>query len=148
MMVTLSNRSKGVLVFGALVVVLVLATVQISTSRNYSSLVFTKSAGETTKKVKENEPKPSSVTMSNMTVEDMYHRLVYVSALSDNHFKEAKEMFKTVIGCLPKNKIIIFDLGLNEGHIQELSAYGNVEVRPFPFKNYSSVPHVKNLYVI
>ena len=144
-MVTLSNRSKGVLVFGALVV---LATVQISTSGNYSSLVggFTKSAAETTKKVKKNEPKPSSVTMSNMTVEDMYQRLVYVSALSDNHFKEAKDMFKMVIGCLPKSKLILYNLGLNEEHIKELSAYENVEIRPFPFKNYSSLPHVKNLH--
>ena len=150
MMGTLLNRSKGVLVFGALVIVVVvgLATVQISTSRNYSSLVgvFTKSAAETTKKVKENEPKPSSVTMSNMTVEDMYQRLVYVSALSDNHFKEAKDMFKTVIGYLPKNKLILYNLGLNEEHIKELSAYENVEIRPFPFKNYSSLPHVKNLH--
>ena len=140
--------SKGVLVFGALVVVLVLATVQISTSRNYSSLVggFTKSAGETTNKVKENEPKPSSVTMSNMTVEDMYQHLVYVSALSDNHFNEAKDMFKTVIGCLPKNKLILYNLGLNERHKKALSAYENVEIRPFPFKNYSRLPHVKNLH--
>ena len=143
MMGTLLNRSKGVLVFGALVVVVVvgLATVQISTSRNYSSIVgfFMKSAGETTKKVKENEPKPSSV-------EDMYHRLVYVSALSDNHFNEAKDNFKTVIGCLPKNKFILYNLGLNEEHQKALSAYENVEIRPFPFKNYSSLPHVKKLH--
>ena len=224
-MMAFSNRTKLIFVFGALVVVLVLAYVRIARSRNDSGLVgrktdsqltYLKSGGETAdtshgepvkgdkgngsnprvtgyksnsvttydasslvksdaksagetansegkhvnsdvkpvKVVKGNdnhEPNTTNANVAgksnNISVEDMYHRLVYVSALSDNHFKEAKEMFKTVIGCLPKNKIIIFDLGLNEGHIKELSAYGNVEVRPFPFKNYSSVPHVKNLDV-
>ena len=55
-------------------------------------------------------------------------------------------MFKTVIGCLPKNKLILYNLGLNEGHKKALSAYENVEIRPFPFKNYSHLPHVKNLH--
>ena len=78
-------------------------------------------------------------------VKDMYRRLVYVSALSDNHFKEAG-MYKTVIKCLPQNKVIIFDLGLNSKNKKSLSDIENVEVRPFPYNKYTHLPHVKNLF--
>ena len=78
-----------------------------------------------------------------VSVEDMYHRLVFVSAFSDNHFKEAREMLRTVTECLPETTIIIYDLGLNNTHQKALCTYNNVELRHFPFWAYR--PHVRHL---
>jgi hypothetical protein len=79
------------------------------------------------------------------SVEDMYQRLVHVTAISDNHFEEAQGMFSTVQCCLPQNKIIVYDLGLNKNHRSQLMLHENVELRSFPFSSYSHLPHVKNL---
>ena len=89
--------------------------------------------------------KPQVVIPRNpsVSVEDMYRRLVFVSAFSDNHFKEAREMLRTVTECLPETTIIIYDLGLNKYTEELLARYKNVEIRPFPF--YAFRPHVRNL---
>ena len=78
-----------------------------------------------------------------VSVEDMYHRLVFVSAFSDNHFKEAREMLRIVTECLPETTIIIYDLGLSDSHQKALRTYNNVELRHFPFWAYR--PHVRHL---
>ena len=143
---------KVTLTAGGLVTLLVLV-LELRSARSWFTLSEEKPAR---KEVKMYRPlKLSEVTgsnsrsvpliSSNISVEDMYQRLVYVSALSDNHFKEA-DMYRTIINCLPNNKLIIFDLGLNRKHKRELSSIKNVEVRPFPYNRYTHLPHVKNLF--
>ena len=87
---------------------------------------------------------PSSSNSVTYSVAELRKRLVCLTALSDNHFKEAKNMFNSVQRCLPDTKIIVYDLGLNQ-HKQEVKSYTNVELRSFPFGDYVHLPHVKNL---
>ena len=75
---------------------------------------------------------------------DLYEHLVCLSGISDNHFMEAKAMFTSVHHCLPDKKIIVYDLGLNSNHSDQVRNYANVELRPFPFHNYQ--PYVKELH--
>ena len=97
-----------------------------------------------TKRVDKNSIKPSVAINPRISVEDMYRRLVFVSALSDNHFEEAKEMLRTVTECLPETTIIIYDLGLSRYIQNSISAYyKNVKLRRFPF--YAYPPHVSSL---
>ena len=94
-------------------------------------------------------PTPTIVTtnkQSSPNVVDMYNRLVTVSAISDNHFVEAQEMLASVQRCLPHNKLIVYDLGLNTNNQNNLKTkYKNIEIRHFPFSSFSHLPHVKNL---
>ena len=76
---------------------------------------------------------------------DLYEHMVSVTAISNNHFKEAQDMFRTVQHCFPHKKIIVYDLGLNAKNRRNVSSYTNVEIRSFPFDEYSHLPHVKNL---
>ena len=80
------------------------------------------------------------------SVADLYERLICVTAFSDNHFHEAKDMIAGLQTCLPDKKIIVYDLGLNFRHRKEVSSYCNVELRSFPFIDYQHQSHVKNLY--
>ena len=97
-----------------------------------------------TKRVDKKSTKPSAAINPRISVEDMYRRLVFVSALSDNHFEEAKEMLRTVTECLPETTIIIYDLGLSKLFQNSISAYyKNVKLRRFPF--YAYPPHVSSL---
>ena len=92
---------------------------------------------------------PTIVTtnkQSSPNVVDIYNRLVTVTAISDNHFVEAQEMLASVQRCLPHNKLIVYDLGLNTKNRNKLKTkYKNIEIRHFPFSSYSHLPHVKNL---
>lgn len=93
----------------------------------------------------------SSVLVRNQTkiqsVADLYEHLVCVTAISQNHYKEAKEMLSSVNRCLSDKKIIIYDLGLNDTSREEIRHdYTNVELRPFPFDDYSHLPHVRELF--
>ena len=81
-----------------------------------------------------------------LSVEDMYHHLIIVTALSDNHVSESTDMFSTVRSCFPEKKILVYDLGLNQANRRKLTQKGNIEIRPFPFKEYSNVTYLKNLY--
>ena len=81
-----------------------------------------------------------------LSLESMYQRLVYFAAISDNHFDEAKDMLASVKICFPEKKIILYDLGLNQARRRQLTQQGNIELRPFPFKEYSNVPYLKNLF--
>ena len=80
------------------------------------------------------------------SVADLYERLVCVTAFSDNHFHEAIDMIAGLQTCLPGKKIVVYDLGLNSAHREEVSGYCNVELRSFPFNDYQSLRHVKNLF--
>ena len=77
---------------------------------------------------------------------DLYEQMVSVTAISDNHFREVQDMFRTVQHCFPHKTIIVYDLGLNAKNRWNVSNYTNVEIRSFPFDEYSHLPHVKYLH--
>ena len=81
-----------------------------------------------------------------VTVADLYKHLVCVTAFSDNHFDEAKDLIAGFQTCLPDKPIIVYDLGLNSGHRKEIGSYCNVELRSFPFEDYENLTHVKRLH--
>ena len=105
--------------------------------------------GEEEKQPTTPDPSISSLTTpskSSLTVEYLQERLVYVTAISDSHFKEALLMFGSVEHCLPNTTLIVYDLGLSDKNRQYLMKNHHVELRLFPFNNYSHLPHVKNLF--
>ena len=81
---------------------------------------------------------------TNCTCEDfLYCRLVIVTAISSNHFREAQDMFSSVQANLPHTRLIVYDLGLSIREKIQLSRYCNVQVRTIDFSNYPL--HVKKL---
>ena len=68
---------------------------------------------------------------------------VIVSAVSSNHFIEAKDMIGSAQKYLPTRRIVMYDLGLKEDQRKELEGLCNVEVRTFDFDQYP--PHFKSL---
>ena len=74
----------------------------------------------------------------------LYDHLVVLTAFSDNHFEEAKDMIASMQTCLPDKKIIVYDLGLSSNKKDEVRKYCNVELRLFQFENYKQ-PHIKRL---
>ena len=81
------------------------------------------------------------------TVDFLFEHLVCLTAVSDNHFRESQDLFKSVRRCLPGKRFIVYDLGLNSRNREQLLRnYTNLELRPFPFNDYSHLPHVRNLY--
>ena len=93
---------------------------------------------------------PQSVTKTTdeelVDVRYLYNHLVVLTAFSDNHFEEAKDMIASMQTCLPDKKIIVYDLGLSSKSKREVRKYCNVELRSFPFKHYRQL-HMKNLDV-
>ena len=79
-----------------------------------------------------------------VTTRDLYEHLVVLTAFSNNHFEEARDMIASVQTCLPNKKIIVYDLGLNRIQRNQTLKYCNVELRPFPFNDYQQ-PHVRKL---
>ena len=80
------------------------------------------------------------------SISDLREHLVSLTAVSDNHVHEVQGMLISLQHCLPDKKIIIYDLGLNTSNRKQLSSYGNVELRHFPFDDYSHIPHVRDLH--
>ena len=70
-------------------------------------------------------------------------KMVIVTALSSNHFEESKDFFGSIHAILPRNKIIVYDLGLNPAQKKTMSSYCNTEARKFDFSKYP--PHTKKL---
>ena len=66
-----------------------------------------------------------------------------VSAISSNHYEEAKDMIGSAQHFLPTRRIVIYDLGLQESQRKELKKLCNVELRKFDFEKYP--PYVKSL---
>ena len=89
---------------------------------------------------------PSNKDIETFSVEYFKEHLVYATAISDNHFKEALGMFGSVRKCIPSAKFIVYDLGLNMANRQYLTNRYPVELRLFPYQKYSHIPHVRNLY--
>ena len=82
--------------------------------------------------------------LMNCTCQDfLYCRLVVVTAISSNHFREAQDMFASVQANLPHTRLIVYDLGLGVGEKTQLSKYCNIEVRSLDFSKYPL--HVKKL---
>jgi hypothetical protein len=74
----------------------------------------------------------------------MLCKLVVVTALSSNHFRESHDFFASVLSKLPDSKVIVYDLGLTGNEVNTIQSYCNVlEVRKFNFSRYP--PHTKNL---
>ncbi|PIK59010.1 hypothetical protein BSL78_04037 [Apostichopus japonicus] len=48
-----------------------------------------------------------------LTVDEMYDRLVLITAFSDNHYKEAMGYIGTAQKYMPGKRIIVYDLGLS-----------------------------------
>ena len=67
-----------------------------------------------------------------------------VSAVSSNHFEEAKDMIASAQRFLPTTHIVVYDLGLKENERKELESFCNVEVRKFVFKQHP--PHFRELF--
>ena len=67
-----------------------------------------------------------------------------VSAISSNHFEQAKDMIASAQRFLPTTRIVVYDLGLKENEIREFESFCNVEVRNFVFKQYP--PHFNDLF--
>ena len=91
-------------------------------------------------------PNPLIFSNRSFSVEYLKDRLVYVTAISNNHFEEALGMFQSIEHCIPNTWFIVFDLSLNDKNREFLMEYHNVKIRPFPFHNYSHLPHVKDLF--
>ena len=82
------------------------------------------------------------------SVDYLRQRLVYVTAFSDNHFKEALGMFWSVKRCIKNINFIVFDLGLSRRNRQFLMIQKHfvIDLRRFPFSHYTHLPHVLNLF--
>ena len=87
-----------------------------------------------------------STVYSTHSVAELFHHLVSLTATSNNHFHEIQGMLATTNRCLPHNKIIVYDLGLNDSQRKHISSFANVELRRFPYDDYSHLPHVKKLH--
>ncbi|XP_071853019.1 uncharacterized protein [Apostichopus japonicus] len=81
--------------------------------------------------------------VSVLTVDEMYDRLVLITAFSDNHYKEAMGYIGTAQKYMPGKRIIVYDLGLSNTIKRKVGKLCDVELRRFPFNNYPQ--HVKNL---
>uniref|UniRef100_A0A7I4YNZ1 Glycoprotein 3-alpha-L-fucosyltransferase A-like n=1 Tax=Haemonchus contortus TaxID=6289 RepID=A0A7I4YNZ1_HAECO len=68
---------------------------------------------------------------------------MFVTAMSDNHYKEGLTLIANIRKLWPQKKIVVFNLGLNQDATRELKGKCFVELRDFPFSNYP--PYVKRL---
>lgn len=69
--------------------------------------------------------------------------LVLVTAVSSNHFSELLEHITPGDKILPHEKIVVYDLGLNQREIDQLTKMSYVDYRKFNFSGFPE--HVKNL---
>ena len=68
-----------------------------------------------------------------------YCRLVVVSSVSSNHFREIKDMIASVQTQMPNTTLIVYSLGLTATETQELTSYCNLELRTFNFDKYPAL---------
>ena len=69
--------------------------------------------------------------------------LVLVTAVSSNHFNELLEHITPGDKIRPHKKIVVYDLGLNQQEIDQLTKMSYVDYRKFKFSRFPD--HVKNL---
>ncbi|XP_033641415.1 uncharacterized protein LOC117301503 isoform X2 [Asterias rubens] len=89
---------------------------------------------------------PSHLTnVSEMTdLDAMFERMVIVTAVSDNHVKEAMGMIASAQQYMPNTPIYLYDLGLKNETYKKLSIMCNVKIRGFDFNKYP--PHVRTVH--
>jgi hypothetical protein len=65
-------------------------------------------------------------------------KFTLVTASDEKHYQYLKSFVKNFCSVENNNfsKLIIFDLGLNKGQLQELKEHKLIEIRRFPFENY------------
>ncbi|KAI6195039.1 hypothetical protein M3Y96_01188800 [Aphelenchoides besseyi] len=68
---------------------------------------------------------------------------LFVSSVSHDHMGEMRAFFRNISSYYPRSKFIIFDIGLRQNEVVELSSWCNVEYRRFYSFKYP--PHVANL---
>ena len=66
----------------------------------------------------------------------MLCKLVFVTALSGNHYRESQDFFGSIHYHLPNARIVVYDLGLKSGQLKRIESYCNTEVKKFKFKDY------------
>jgi len=71
-------------------------------------------------------------------------KLVLVTAISSNHFNELIAHLTPAEKILPHEKIVVYDLGLNQQEIDQLNSIPYVEYRKFNLPRFPE--HVKNLH--
>ncbi|EYC27043.1 hypothetical protein Y032_0009g486 [Ancylostoma ceylanicum] len=67
----------------------------------------------------------------------------FVTAMTDNHFKEGLTLIANIRQIFPRKKIYVYDLGLQTPSLNQLKDMCELEVRRFPFDDYP--PYVKNI---
>ncbi|XP_038063397.1 uncharacterized protein LOC119734111 isoform X2 [Patiria miniata] len=75
--------------------------------------------------------------------DELFRRLVVVTAFSENHRLEVMGMIGTVQSRMPATRIIAYDLGIEPSNLHNVTQLCNVELRPFKFDRYP--PHVANI---
>ena len=143
------SRVKAIVLLSAYLLIGIVSVLHFSDSIAHRRKISGDQSASSTTKVEfvNNQSAPST---SNGTDEELvdarylFDNLVVLTAFSDNHFEEAKDMIASMQTCLPDKKIIVYDLGLSSKTKEEVRKYCNVELRSFPFENYTQ-PHVKKL---
>lgn len=61
-------------------------------------------------------------------IDELYDKLVIVTAFSQNHFKEAQGIIGTAQRMMPNKKIVIYNLGINNETKRIVSTYTNIKL--------------------
>ncbi|XP_071853201.1 uncharacterized protein [Apostichopus japonicus] len=83
------------------------------------------------------------VDVSVPSIDELYDRLVLITAFSDNHYNEAMGYIGTAQKYMPGKRIVVYDLGLSTKKQHEVKRLCNVELRMFNFNDYPK--HVSDL---
>lgn len=75
---------------------------------------------------------------------DVLPKLIPVSAISSNHFKELMAHVTPAKKILPHRKMIVYDLGLSQQEIDHLKSTSHIEYRKFNFSRFPE--YVKDLH--
>ena len=62
--------------------------------------------------------------------------IVYVTASDENYFKRSMNLLRSINKFDPKQKVVFYDLGLNETQQKTLLEFANVTVKKFNFEEY------------
>ncbi|XP_072043389.1 uncharacterized protein [Amphiura filiformis] len=77
-------------------------------------------------------------------LDQLWERLVIVTAFSENHVLEAKGMIASIQKHMPGKRIVVYDLGIKQKTKPKVKKFCGIEVRNFDFDKYP--PHTKNLH--
>ncbi|CAP26905.2 Protein CBG06623 [Caenorhabditis briggsae] len=68
--------------------------------------------------------------------------VIFVSAISSNHFGKFLQMYELLKRHWPKQKVLLYSLDLSDTHIEKLEKDKNIKVRKFDYEKYPK--HVEN----